>query len=512
MSTTTIRPIKKILIANRGEIAVRVMRACRELGIKSVAVYSDADRSAQHVQKADEAIYIGGSPARESYLDMEKVSDAAVKAGADAVHPGYGFLSERAEFVEICERKGLIFIGPSADAMRKMGEKTRARMNMQAAGVPTVPGDNGEGGRGFPTAELALVAAEKVGYPIMLKAASGGGGRGMRLVDSPDKFVAAFESAKRESKAAFGDDTIYMERGIIKPRHVEIQVFGDHQGNHVYLFDRDCSVQRRNQKVIEEAPSPIVDDELRHAMGQVAVRAAAAVNYVGAGTCEFLVAPDKSFFFLEMNTRLQVEHPVTELITGIDLVHLQIHVAQGHPLPFRQEDLRHHGAAIECRVYAEDPLKFLPSPGRITRLRTPAGPGVRNDSGVYEGADISMFYDPMISKLAVWAETRAEAILKMARALSEYQVTGIKTNLPFHRRVMQEPDFVRGVYDTSYIESHKATLLAPYTANPDDALLAVQAAAIAAASASQTTASASSSSSVEPSAWRAGFPGWRRDA
>ena len=507
-----IRPIKKILIANRGEIAVRVIRACRELGIRSVAVYSDADRNALHVRMADEAYPIGPPPARESYLDMEKVADAAVQAGADAVHPGYGFLSERAEFVEICERKGLIFIGPSADAMRKMGEKTRARINMQAAGVPTVPGDNGEGGRGFPTVELALTAAEKVGYPIMLKAAAGGGGRGMRLCDSVSKFAAHYDSARREAKAAFGDDTVYLERAIVKPRHVEIQIFGDRHGNHVYLFDRDCSVQRRNQKVIEEAPSPVVDEELRSRMGAVAVRAAAAVDYVGAGTCEFLVAPDKSFYFLEMNTRLQVEHPVTEMITGLDLVHLQIRVAEGHPLPFKQEDLRVHGAALECRVYAEDPLRFLPSPGKIARLRVPAGPSIRNDSGVYEGAEISMFYDPMISKLAVWGQTRAEAIQRMSRALSEYQVTGIKTNLPFHRRVMVEPDFISGHYDTGYIESHKATLLAPYAAAPDTELAAIQAAAIHAAHTAATAAAtaAAQPASSEPSAWRTGHSGWRR--
>ena len=510
-SAVTIKPIKKILVANRGEIAVRVIRACRELGIRSVAVYSDADRGALHVRMADEAYPIGPPPARESYLDMEKVADAAVRAGADAVHPGYGFLSERAEFVEVCERKGLVFIGPSADAMRKMGEKTRARINMQAAGVPTVPGDNGEGGRGFSTVESALAAAEKVGYPIMLKAAAGGGGRGMRLCDGPSKFAAMYDGARREAKAAFGDDTVYLERAIVKPRHVEIQIFGDRHGHHVYLFDRDCSVQRRNQKVIEEAPSPAVDDELRRRMGEVAVRAAAAVDYVGAGTCEFLVAPDKSFYFLEMNTRLQVEHPVTELVTGIDLVHLQIRVAEGHPLPFRQEDLRLRGAAIECRVYAEDPIRFMPSPGKLARLRVPAGPSVRNDSGVYEGAEISMFYDPMISKLAVWAETRAEAITRMARALVEYQVTGIKTNIPFHRRVMQEPDFISGRYDTGYIDSHKATLLAPYAADAETATLAIQAAAIHAAQAAAAAAPAGSAATTEPSAWRAGHSGWRRN-
>jgi acetyl-CoA carboxylase biotin carboxylase subunit len=512
--TPPIKTIKKILIANRGEIAVRVIRACRDLGIRAVAVYSDADRGALHVRMADEAYHIGASPARESYLDMERVSDVAVRAGCNAVHPGYGFLSERAEFVETCERKGLIFIGPPADAMRKMGEKTRARMNMQAAGVPTVPGDNGEGGRGFPTVELALQAAAQVGYPVMLKAASGGGGRGMRLCESADKFPALYEGARREAKAAFGDDTVYLERAIIRPRHVEIQIFGDRHGNYVYLFERDCSVQRRNQKVIEESPSPALTPEIRRAMGEVAVRAAAAVDYVGAGTCEFLLGQDKSFYFLEMNTRLQVEHPVTEMVTGLDLVHLQIRVAEGHPLPFRQEDLSLRGAAIECRICAEDPIKFMPSPGQITRLRTPAGPSVRNDCGVYEGAEISQFYDNLIAKLIVWAEDRPSAIRKMQRALSEFQVSGIRTNLPFHRRVLAEPDFNSGDYNTGYIEAHKATLLSPPAANEAAELAAIQVAAIAAYQSSASTArgpAGQGASETEPTAWRSGWPGWRKN-
>ena len=507
------KKIRKILIANRGEIAVRVIRACRELGIRTVAVYSDADRGALHVRMADEAYPVGPAPSRESYLVIDKIIAVCKQSGADAVHPGYGFLSERAEFVDACDAAGITFIGPSGDAMRKMGEKTTARINMQKAGVPTVPGDNGPEGRGFPTAEMALASARKVGFPIMLKAAAGGGGKGMRLVAGEKEFVAAFEGAKREAKAAFGDDAVYLERAIIRPRHVEIQVFGDRHGNYVYLFDRDCSVQRRNQKVIEEAPSPATDPEIRRAMGEVAVRAAAAVHYVGAGTCEFLLAQDKSFYFLEMNTRLQVEHPVTEMITGIDLVQLQIRVAEGEKLPFAQEDLRLNGASIECRVYAEDPIKFLPSPGKITRLRTPAGPFVRNDSGVYEGSEISMYYDPMISKLVVWGQTRDEAARRMARALSEYQVSGIRTNLPFHRRVLREPDFLSGQYDTGYIEAHKATLLAPHTPSPEDAIAAIQAAAIHATTSSAsigTGTAQSTTAGTEPSAWRAGQPGWRR--
>ncbi|MBL9004903.1 MAG: acetyl-CoA carboxylase biotin carboxylase subunit [Myxococcales bacterium] len=498
-----IRPIKKVLVANRGEIAIRVMRACRELGIRTVAVYSEADRAALHVQTADEAFAIGPSAARDSYLNIERLIDACRRSGADAVHPGYGFLSERAEFVEAVEAAGLIFIGPAAEAMRAMGEKTRARIRMQAAGVPTVPGDNGVEGRGFPTVEQAIAAAEKVGYPIMLKAASGGGGRGQRLVDSRERFAAAYDGARREAKAAFGDDTVYLERAIVRPRHVEIQVFGDRHGNYVYMFERDCSVQRRNQKVIEEAPSPALDPALRARMGEVAVRAAAAVNYVGAGTCEFLLSQDKSFYFLEMNTRLQVEHAVTEMVTGLDLVQLQIRVAEGHPLPFAQKDLVLRGAAIQCRVYAEDPIRFLPSPGKITRLRTPGGPFVRNDCGVYECAEISMYYDPMISKLIVWGQDRGEAIRRMARALDEYTVLGIKTNLPFHRRVMREPDFQSGVYDTGYIESHKATLLAPYAPTEAELETAAVAAAIAASTAKPPTSGSDPNPSNQPSAWRA---------
>jgi acetyl-CoA carboxylase biotin carboxylase subunit len=474
------RPIKKILIANRGEIAVRVMRACRELGIKTVAIYSDADRAALHVRTADEAYPVGAPPARESYLDIGKVLDAAKKSGADAIHPGYGFLSEKAEFARACAEAGIIFIGPPADAIDAMGDKTRARAKMQAAGVPVVPGDNGSslGGRGFPSAEAALESALKIGLPVMLKASAGGGGKGMRLVDDEKKFVAAYQGAQREAKGAFGDDAVYLEKAVIRPRHVEIQVFADSHGNTVHLFERDCSIQRRHQKVIEEAPSPAVTPELRAKMGQVAVRAAAAVNYVGAGTCEFLLAEDGSFYFLEMNTRLQVEHPVTEMITERDLVRLQIAVANGEKLPFKQEDLKVHGAAIECRIYAEDPLKFLPSPGKIVQYRQPMGPFVRDDSGVYEGSEISVFYDPMISKLITWGATRAEALDRMERALKEYRVGGIKTNLAFHRRVLRNEDFRAGKYSTAFIEQHKAELLKPLElSDSDEALDAALAAA-----------------------------------
>jgi acetyl-CoA carboxylase biotin carboxylase subunit len=506
------RPIRKILIANRGEIAVRVMRACRELGIATVAVYSDADRAALHVRTADEAYPIGPPPARESYLDIGKILDVARRSGADAIHPGYGFLSEKAEFARACDAAGVIFIGPPADAIDAMGDKTRARKKMMDAGVPVVPGDNGPTGRGFPSAEAALASAKKIGLPVMLKASAGGGGKGMRLVTDENKFVAAYQGAQREAKSAFGDDAVYLEKAVLRPRHVEIQVFGDTAGNCVYLAERDCSIQRRHQKVVEEAPSPAVTPELRRRMGEVACRAASAVGYVGAGTCEFLLAEDGSFYFLEMNTRLQVEHPVTEMITQRDLVHLQIHVANGHPLPFKQEELRVHGAAIECRVYAEDSLKFLPSPGRISALRTPSGPFVRDDSGVYEGSEISVFYDPMISKLIVWGETRAQAIERMSRALSEYRIGGIRTNLAFHRRVMRNEAFRAGRYSTAFIEEHKAELLAPLAIDEAQLDLALAAAAIHAVEAAPAQqVNADGGPGAERSAWQKTGGNWTED-
>ncbi len=496
------RPIRKILIANRGEIACRVIRACREMQIATVAVFSEADRDGLHVRLADEAIPIGPPPARDSYLRAEKILEAAARTGADAVHPGYGFLSENAEFAEACAAAGLTFIGPPPSAIRAMGGKTSARALMQAAGVPVVPGDNGKDGKGFASLAEARTAAARIGYPVMLKAAAGGGGRGMRLVDEETKLEAALTGAQRESKAAFGDDTIYLEKAVVRARHIEIQVFGDQQGNVVHLFERDCSVQRRNQKVIEEAPSPAIDEGLRAAMGEVAVRAARSVGYVGAGTIEMLFdQASKSFYFLEMNTRLQVEHPVTELITGVDLVRWQILVAGGAPLPLTQEQLSRRGAAIECRVYAEDAVKFLPSPGTITSLRVPAGPGVRDDSGVFAGSVISVYYDPMISKLCVWAADRPAAIDRMRRALDEYHVGGIRTNLAFHRRVMRHPAFLAGDYDTGYIERHKADLLqpaAPSAQTLDDAAIA----AAIHASRSAPAPARSGSGGQEISAWR----------
>jgi acetyl-CoA carboxylase biotin carboxylase subunit len=495
------RRISKVLIANRGEIACRVIRACRELQLGTVAVYSEADRGALHVRMADQAVAIGPAPARDSYLSSARILDALRSTGADAVHPGYGFLSENADFAEACAAAGATFIGPPPSAIRAMGGKTSARALMQAAGVPVVPGDNGPGGKGFATVAEAKAAAARVGYPVMLKAASGGGGRGMRLVDGEDKLEAALAGARREALAAFGDDTVYLEKAIVRPRHIEIQVFGDEHGGAVHLYERDCSIQRRNQKVIEESPSPALDDDTRARMGEVAVRAARSVGYVGAGTIEMLFdSVARSFYFLEMNTRLQVEHPVTELVTGVDLVRWQIAVAQGEPLPLAQDQITRRGAAIECRVYAEDSVKFLPSPGTITSLRVPAGPGIRDDSGVVAGSVISVHYDPMISKLCAWADARPAAIDRMRRALGEYHVGGIRTNLGFHRQVMRHPAFAAGEYDTGFIERHKGELAPP---EPDAA--GAEMAAVAAALAARAAGVGSVDldvTSVQPSRWR----------
>jgi len=499
-----IRPIRRVLVANRGEIAVRVMRTCQERGLETVAVYSDADRLAPHVQLADTAIGIGPAPAAQSYLVIEKILEACRASGADAVHPGYGFLSENEDFAEACLAAGITFIGPSAHAMRRMGSKTEARKTVTAAGTPVVPGDNGPTGDGFPTAEQALVAAKQIGFPVLIKAAAGGGGKGMRLVAGEPEFTAAFDGARREATAAFGDGTVYLEKAIQRPRHIEIQVFGDTHGNLVHFGERDCSIQRRHQKVIEEAPSPVVSAELRARMGTAAIAAARAVDYVGAGTCEFLLGADGGFYFLEMNTRLQVEHPVTEMIYAVDLVGWQLDVAEGRPLPLSQDqlDARRRGHALECRIYAEDPVKFLPSPGRITHLRVPDGPYVRNDSGCYEGAEIPVHYDPMISKLVVWGEDRASAVMRMRRALDEYQVRGIETNLAFHRRCLRHPAFIAGDYDTGFI-GRNATELAPHA---DDAEL--EAAIIAAALEAGIAAPAAIVHAVKNGT--AEISGWRR--
>ncbi|REJ78878.1 MAG: acetyl-CoA carboxylase biotin carboxylase subunit [Acidobacteria bacterium] len=440
---------KKILVANRGEIAVRVIRACREMGIGTVAVYSEPDADALHVRLADEAVLIGPAQSSESYLKGEKIISAAKETGAEAIHPGYGFLSENAGFVRKAKEAGIVFIGPEPEAMEAMGGKISAREIAIGADVPVVPGTN----RPLASLDDAEATAEEVGYPVMLKASAGGGGKGMRLVNEAKEMRSAFETARSEALAGFGDDSVYIEKAVVKPRHIEIQVFGDSYGNYAHLGERECSIQRRHQKVIEEAPSPINDPDLRSRMGECAVKVAQAVNYVGAGTVEFLLSDvDRSFYFLEMNTRLQVEHPVTELVTGIDLVREQINVANGGKLSFSQEDIEITGHAIECRVYAEDPENnFLPSPGRIERLRLPQGPGVRDDGGVYEGADVTIHYDPMISKLCAYGRDREEAIGRMRRALVEYRVDGIKTTIPFFRKVMEDEVFISGKLDTGFI-------------------------------------------------------------
>jgi len=445
----SVRMFKKILIANRGEIAVRVIRACHEMGIAAVAVYSDVDRASLHVRKADEAYPIGAPAARESYLNIQKILDVAKQSGAEAIHPGYGFLSENAKFARACAEAGVKFIGPTAAAMDAMGSKTRARQAMEKVGVPFVPGTS----RGLDSLEQAQEVAARIGYPIMLKAAAGGGGKGMRLVHAPADLKSALESARSEAERAFGDNEVYIEKAIINPRHVEMQVLADERGNTVYLGERECSLQRRHQKVIEEAPSPIVDPEMRRRMGEVAVRVAQAAGYTNAGTVEFLVDQQKNFYFLEMNTRLQVEHPVTELVTGLDLVHLQIHIANGEPLPFTQEQITIRGNAIECRIYAEDPdNNYFPSPGKITLLLLPSGPGIRRDSGMYEGWTVPMDYDPLLAKLIGYGTDRDQAIGRLQRALNEYFVGGIKTNISLFRRILSNPDFRAGRLDTGFLD------------------------------------------------------------
>jgi acetyl-CoA carboxylase, biotin carboxylase subunit len=440
---------KKILIANRGEIAVRVIRACHEMGISAVAVYSEVDRASLHVRKADEAYPIGPASAKESYLNIDKIISVAKQSGADAIHPGYGFLSENAQFARACADAGVKFIGPTAAAMDAMGSKTRARQAMEKAGVPFVPGTS----RGLDSFEEARDVAQRIAYPVMLKAAAGGGGKGMRLVHSPDELQSALEGARSEAERAFGDGEVYLEKAIVNPRHIEMQVLADEHGHTVYLGERECSLQRRHQKVVEEAPSPIVDPDMRRQMGQTAVRVAQSAGYTNAGTVEFLVDQQKNFYFLEMNTRLQVEHPVTELITGLDLVHLQIHIANGEPLPFRQEDVNIRGHAIECRIYAEDPDNhYFPSPGKITLLLAPSGPGIRRDSGMYEGWTVPMDYDPLLAKLIGYGTDRAQAIGRLQRALNEYFVGGIKTNISLFRRILRDSDFQAGNIDTGFLD------------------------------------------------------------
>jgi acetyl-CoA carboxylase biotin carboxylase subunit len=445
--------VKKVLIANRGEIACRVIRACRARGIRTVAVFSEADRNAKHVRMANEAHCIGPAPSRESYLVGEKVLAVARKSGADAIHPGYGFLSENADFREACEAAGIRFIGPSAEAMRLMGEKTLARRTMIAAGVAVVPGT----AEPMSDPDELLRVAHEVGFPVMLKAAAGGGGKGMRIVESPDNLVSAFEGARREALSSFNDDSVYIEKAIVGPRHIEVQIMADSHGNAVYVGDRECSVQRRHQKVIEESPATCLSDETRRSMGEMAVQAAQAVGYVGAGTVECLVDAQENFYFLEMNTRLQVEHCATEEAFGVDLVDAQLLVVSGHPLPWTQADLEPRAHALELRLYAEDPYEnYRPSPGRLEVYRTPSGPGVRVDDGVEAGQEVSSLYDPMVAKLIVRGEDREQAIRRARVALREYEVCGISTNLPLLRHVLECEAFLAGGLHDGHPERNPA--------------------------------------------------------
>jgi acetyl-CoA carboxylase, biotin carboxylase subunit len=488
---------KKILIANRGEIALRIIRAAHELGVKTVAVYSDADRYAPHVLAADEAYNIGPAPSAQSYLRQDALIEIAERTGAEAIHPGYGFLSERAPFIRAVREAGLVFIGPSAEAVEAMGDKTSARKRVIDAGVPVVPGTK----EPLTDADEARRVAGEIGYPILLKAAAGGGGKGMRIVNSEDEVERALTAAGNEARAAFGDDAVYIEKYLDGPRHIEIQLLADRHGNVLHLGERECSIQRRHQKMIEEAPSPVLTPEEREAMGATAVAAARSVNYEGAGTVEFLYQ-DGAFFFLEMNTRIQVEHPVTEMTTGIDLVQWQIRIAAGEAIPFRQEDIRLTGHAIECRITSEDPHNsFLPSTGRIEHLDVPAGPGVRWDSGIAVGYEVGLSYDPMLAKLIVHAPTRLEAIDRMRRALGELRLVGLDSSVPFHLRVMDEPDFRAGRLDIRYLENHEAELLDIPVDDETLHLVALAAALLEEETRDRRVASRTPASSTRGSAW-----------
>jgi acetyl-CoA carboxylase biotin carboxylase subunit len=493
--------IKKLLVANRGEIAVRVIRACREQGIATVAVFSEADREALHVQLADEAVALGPAPATESYLVIDKLVAAARATGADAVHPGYGFLAENARFAEACAAAGLTFVGPPPAAIRAMGDKTAARRIAREMKVPMVPGTldplTGD-------AEAAARARE-IGYPVMLKAAMGGGGKGMRLVRGEADLAEALRAARSEAGAAFGDTSVYLERAVVEPRHVEIQVLADAHGSVVHLGERECSIQRRHQKLVEEAPSPCVDAGLRARMGEAACRVARAAGYVNAGTVEFLVDADRSFYFLEMNTRLQVEHPVTEMVTGIDLVREQLRIAAGEPLGYAQQDVTWRGWAIECRINAEDPFGgWLPSPGLITGLRAASGPWVRDDSGAYAGYTVPRWYDTLLAKLIVWGADRDAAVERMIRALSEYEVVGVRTTIPVLERIVAHPDFRAGRLSTAFLERALPDL------RPHDSRLATIATIAAVLAEHERARRAPAANGGEPSAWRRAGSSWSR--
>ena len=466
-----------ILIANRGEIACRVIKTCRRLGIRTVAVYSDADAEALHVRMADEAVRIGPPPAAESYLNIEAIVEACQRTAARAVHPGYGFLSERAAFARALEAAGITFIGPPVAAIEAMGDKIESKRLARAAGVSTVPGTLDS----IADPDEARRIAREIGYPVMIKASAGGGGKGMRIARDERELLDGIARARSEARSAFGDDRVFLEKFVEEPRHIEIQVLGDRHGTIVHLGERECSIQRRHQKLIEEAPSVAVDAELRQRMGEVATRAARAAGYVNAGTIEFLLDSTGKFYFLEMNTRLQVEHPVTEMVTGVDIVKEQLAIASGRRMRYRQEDISPKGWAIECRITAEDPYNgFLPSAGSITMLQEPTGPGVRVESGIYEGTEVTFHYDPMIAKLVVWGETRAEAILRMRRALKEYRIGGIHTSIPFHQKIMEHTEFIWGTFDTGFIERRLGGGLTQRPASEESERIAAIAAALVA--------------------------------
>jgi acetyl-CoA carboxylase biotin carboxylase subunit len=493
---------KKVLVANRGEIAVRILRACEERGVETVAVYSDADRNALHVRYANEAYRIGPPPSVESYLRIDKIIDVAKKAGADAIHPGYGFLAENDDFAQACVDAGITFIGPSPESMRLMGDKISARKTVIAAGVPVVPGTVA----GLHDEEMHA-EAERIGYPVLVKASAGGGGKGMRVVRAAEDLESSLGAARREAKGAFGDDTVYLEKLIERPRHIEIQVLGDMHGNVIHLGERECSIQRRHQKLIEEAPSVAVNAALRARMGEVAVKAAKSVGYYSAGTMEFLLDQSGNFYFLEMNTRLQVEHPVTELVTGVDIVKEMMTIAAGRRLRWKQEDIKPKGWAIECRITAEDPINnFMPSGGVVSTLQEPTGPGVRVESGIYEGFEVSLFYDPMIAKLIVWGENRAEALLRMRRALNEYRIGGIKTSIPFHQQMMNSTQFMWGTFDTNFLQDR---FNVTFTERPEMELSAAISAALVAHGKGQQATVLPPVSGQAGSSWKRGA-GWKR--
>jgi len=500
----------KVLIANRGEIALRVIRACRDLGLSSVAVYSDADRDAPHVRLADEAVRLGPAPASESYLRIDKILAAARATGAQAIHPGYGFLSENPEFADACAEAGVTFVGPSARVMREMGEKTAARRKAKQANVPVTPGYD----TGLESAEQALELAERIGYPVLLKAAAGGGGKGIRFVHQPSELTSALRLAQSEAQSAFGDSSVYIEKAVAPARHIEVQLFGDNFGNVIHLGERECSIQRRHQKLIEESPSPALDDATRARLLDSAVRLAQSVGYTNAGTAEFLLGPDGQFYFLEVNARLQVEHPVTEWRTGLDLVREQLRVASGLPLSVRQEDIIFRGHAIEVRVSAEDPFnKFLPAAGAVEALHDPAGPGVRMDSGLYQGMRIPLFYDPLLAKLICWGEDRTEAIARLRRALDEYVIAGVRTTIPFAQWLMRHPRFIAGDFSTDFIAEEwrpeALTVREGGAMGDGDALSAEQVAALAAALIAREGAAAHDSRKRAAAAGDGHEEGWR---